>query len=521
MDRKLIHDNYNEVVKIIFNQLGLKYSFLTRYLHKRHPLYPSFSSIAHVLSYYGVECCLIQTTIDELREMPTPFVINYDGLFLPISSIDNNSIYIILSDNNSKKEDIKMLNSLWNGYVLVFNSAEIKPPQIHSRQLIKLIFNRSSIIGCILLIGFMIYTLCNYAIMNYDTSELSITGINLLGVFVCLLFQIHEYNKSNKFINYICHSNNKRDCSSILDSAAAKFLNLFTWSDFGMLYFCYLVVLPMLLHSHVAVSIFVIFSILACAYIPYSLYFQWKIAKRWCVLCLVTQMILVLNLLLSLYFIYVCKNIFIVDIEALFRAFTLGVILVICFSSVKQLVNKIIYWKRQTFISHQLKYDFRVKNMIMGQQMAISTTDINTLKINNIEGSSTLTLIFNPTCMPCIRKLRTILDWYGRKNDTKLEFILFIDNDDTMSYKMSLALINAYYNNKAGFQNIIHDYINNYPKSRNLLMSQPLCQERANVIFEHLEWCKQYNITSTPKLFLNGHEVPFIYSPEEIDYLTT
>lgn len=94
MKRKLLSDNPNEVVRILFRKFGLKYDAVVEQRHQKHPLYPSYQSIAYILSYYGVDNCLIETDVEELATLPKPLVINYDGLFLPLEDVTETELAI-------------------------------------------------------------------------------------------------------------------------------------------------------------------------------------------------------------------------------------------------------------------------------------------------------------------------------------------------------------------------------------------------------------------------------------------
>lgn len=48
-----------------------------------------------------------------------------------------------------------------------------------------------------------------------------------------------------------------------------------------------------------------------------------------------------------------------------------------------------------------------------------------------------------------------------------------------------------------------------------------ICHPKAQGILEaQYAWCMKNNYTSTPKLFLNNHELSSLFSISDIDYLT-
>lgn len=86
MKRKLITDNPNEALRILLQHFGLKYNRHAEAKYKSYPLYPGFNAFSYIMAYNGIDTCLVKTTKEELQELPMPILINYDGLFLPISA---------------------------------------------------------------------------------------------------------------------------------------------------------------------------------------------------------------------------------------------------------------------------------------------------------------------------------------------------------------------------------------------------------------------------------------------------
>ena len=518
MKPELLRDNYNSIIKIVFNHFGLKYDAYAKTLHTHHPIYPSYASIAYVLSRYGIDSCLITTDINELYNIPTPFIINYDGMFLPISNVKDGIIDILIAPNQIKQEQITMLHSLWDKTVLVLNGSEINRSAPTTLQKFKFLWGKSMKILSIIIICAAIMHLLAKAANEYILYNWIIIISSTIGTIVCWLFQIQENNKHNTLINSLCysHSNRKRNCASILDSNDAKFANLFSWADLGFLYFIFLYVVSLILSPSVSISIFILLSILASFYIPYSIIYQWKIAKQWCTLCLMTQAILLINVILSIimllnFNIHTVLNDYIIVIF-------IGISLIALFTSLKLLVKDILKWRKQSHISNIIKYDQTIKHYIFEKQPNISTGNVKSIVINP-NATSTLTIVFNPTCVPCMREMRTILDWYKYKRELKLEFIILIDKSDSISYKIASFIIHQYYSNTDNFYEFISNYVNNYPSIINTIKRSLNCDNYEWVIDDHIKWCNMNNISSTPKKYLNGYEIPHIYSSDEIDYM--
>ncbi len=444
MKRKLLKDNPNEVVRILFNKTGLKYDAIVEQKHKAHPLYPSYQSIAYILSYYGVDNCLIGTDKEELKNLPKPLVINYDGLFLPILDVTKTEIHILNEMNGVDISPIAMLDHLWSKTALVLDIDHISPVESPRIGLIRYYFNIGmkyiTLISCILIGGYLLLqNVLDYKWINY---AFLISGI--AGIVVGTLFQIQEFDRGNKFVNKICSSrqqHTKKDCSSILDSKEAHFLGLFSWADFGLLYFIYLTILPFFSTLFVAQTTAMAFSLFAALYIPYSLFYQRWIVHKWCPLCLMIQSILFINLVVSIFGIslgyFKIEKVWGIQSIAILN---IGIVTTAIFTTVKIFFKQYREQRLGSKYFNALKHDYSIKSCILESEKEISTTEIEKIVLQP-NGTGIITIVFNPVCTPCMRKMRQFLEIYKRKKDTRLELIFLLDKKDQISQRLANMIL--------------------------------------------------------------------------------
>lgn len=117
------------------------------------------------------------------------------------------------------------------------------------------------------------------------------------GLFVSVLLSGHSLDKNNPFIEKLCaakaHINS--NCSEVLKLKAVYLFGLFAWSGLGLIYFLTLFVFLLLSSEQSGLFMVSVVSILPLSYAIYSIYFQWRIVKGWCRLCLITQAILLVE----------------------------------------------------------------------------------------------------------------------------------------------------------------------------------------------------------------------------------
>ena len=121
----------------------------------------------------------------------------------------------------------------------------------------------------------------------------------LMGIMASLPLMIRLFDKKNQFVKRLCATNNiesKANCSSILDSPNAFLFKVITWSEVGFIYFTSMFLFLLSFRRPESGIIVSSVSILVSPYIIYSIYYQWRIAKIWCRICLMVQLILFVEL---------------------------------------------------------------------------------------------------------------------------------------------------------------------------------------------------------------------------------
>lgn len=526
MKRRLLSDNPNEILRVICQRLRLDYDYYVRKQHKIHPQFPSFRSIAYVINRLGIDACLIKTDVEELKQLPKPVLIEYDGLFLLLDNVTNAEISIVNVHNEVDKQPIEFLNHFWSGTAMVFDT-ERRAATYGVTNKFRMLFNRLmffvAAIGIISACGYAIFRQADqFHFLNYGYL---LTGV--VGVIIGVLFQIQEFDRSNPFINRICHSqqmHGKRDCSSILESKDARFMKWFSWSDFGLLYFVFLLSLTTFLSPNDALYVQILFSVAAAGYIPYSIYYQWRIAHKWCALCLLMQVVLFINLCLSFLAFYYVPSI--TDINWIrLISFSLlgGVVATALFTTLKSVLKQFVNYKKgaQNFTS--LKYDNAIKSLILSSQQKIDASGLDKIVLN-ADGETTLTIVFNTVCNPCINKMRQVMVMFCRKQTLRIEFIFLLDHSDIASVRIARHLLTIYRQTPDEFISAFTDYISHFPGSidsfgKNNEKDEQTGKECSRIITEQDVWCKKNNITSTPQMFLDGYYLPNIYTIEDIDYM--
>jgi uncharacterized membrane protein len=107
-------------------------------------------------------------------------------------------------------------------------------------------------------------------------------AIKLLGLAVCVSLLVEEFGKPIAFVQQLCNLNRRTNCDAVLQSSAAKLFGWLGWSEIGFLYFSGGIVA--LIASEMPAHATTLLGLLTLAAVPFtffSLYYQWKIVKKW------------------------------------------------------------------------------------------------------------------------------------------------------------------------------------------------------------------------------------------------
>jgi hypothetical protein len=123
-----------------------------------------------------------------------------------------------------------------------------------------------------------------------------------------------------------------------------------------------------------------------------------------------------------------------------------------------------------------------------------------------------------------MNELKILLPILTKKNNTKVEILFFTDKkeDDPFAYNLAKNLIDEYLNNSNNYINFLQGYIENYPASKFKLRKYNSLQSEDNaeqMLKEQIKWCIANKLFSTPKIFIDGRELPSFYSTKDIDYM--
>ncbi|MDR3218950.1 MAG: hypothetical protein LBU22_08245, partial [Dysgonamonadaceae bacterium] len=277
------------------NLLGVKHTstFSTKYFNE-HPHKYNLFGLSKMLSDYGVEnaATKIADKENDIFEIQTPFIAQFGGDFVPVYQVNSDKIRYIWKEKTTAIAIDKFLDA-WSGVILLAEPAENAGEPAYKANRKKELLHATQQYLLLSAITLLLVLACitnNLFTTPVPTVPIVLTVLNLSGIYISYLLVQKQLHIHSSYADKICSLFKQHDCNDILASKAAKLWGIFGWSEIGLGYFTANFIILICLPSFT--SCLALINILALPYSFWSVWYQKFIAKQWCVLCLIVQVLL-------------------------------------------------------------------------------------------------------------------------------------------------------------------------------------------------------------------------------------
>ncbi|WP_264566437.1 vitamin K epoxide reductase family protein [Flavobacterium sp. N3904] len=511
------------------------YTYLKKYLRKNyylnfedeilirlesHPNFPSLYAITDTFEFLGIENVAAKVEKEEFENLPSSFlsVVDSDtGKEIVYTEKNINKITIQFSNGFTKTVSNDDYLKIWTGIIVAIDENPMKEKHFFSS-------NKKHFL---LLGGIIVLSLALLFLENNDNLVEATFYYLLLvvGIVISIFLVREEMGLHNDSISKICNVTEKTSCKDVMSSKGAKVLKNISLSDISILYFSSLTlffVLTSFAQNSVLYSIIGIFSI---PVIFYSIYYQGFIVKKWCLLCLGIDAVLLLQLLVisfnfSLKFNYATGISFLSGLFIVALFYYLG----------SQLKNKILKITKSEGVEleyYKLKRNYTVFSTLLKNNQKIDELHLNNLKtivIGNIESSITMFLVLSASCGHCHTAYEKASQLVKRNpNQIKIQLIFNInientENPSNLIYKQAfnyycagevdkaIASLNDWHIERMDIEKWKCKWENNH------------LEDSCKIIQKQYNWCLENDIHYTPATIFNGHIMPKEYQINDLNY---
>lgn len=509
---------------------------LTRSLED-HPDYPSMLSMSDVLLGYGISNIVIRTSVDKLDQMPLPFIAQVkdretgrDSLAI-VRNIEQDTITWYSPEKRKwSKVSINTFKERWPSGIILLADGEgasgEKSYQQHRREEWRL-----NVAHTAAFLALPVTVLVSATIKLFTNGWTAILPIvflllTLAGTVFSALLLWYELDQYNPMLQKICSSGKKVNCGAILNTKAAKIGGI-SWSSIGFTYFTGALLLLLFSGITSSQSLFIVglLNALSIPYVFFSVYYQWKVAKQWCILCLGVQCVLLLQLFTTLAGGW---------LQPTFNADLLGGIVVayllpfMIVSTLMPAYRSAKESKRYRQDLQRLKHNTQIFEALMSKQKSI-TEDTRGLGIilGNPDARYRLVKVCNPYCGPCAEAHKPIEELLENNPDVQLQIIFAATNatGDKRALPVKHLMAIAEKNDEVLMKQALDDWYLSADKNYDTFAAKyPMNGElkrQDDKIDNMWKWCNKTDISFTPTIFVNGQQLPEIYSVEDLRYFLT
>jgi len=363
----------------------------------KHPDYPSLLAISDVLNNFHIENSAFRITAEQLSLVPCPFIVHTHsngGDFLMVSEIGEQKVIVSSEKWNKHKIELSEFKRIFDGVVLTIEPS-LEPRSIGSPLApVSEIKASLAMAGSLLILVAVVTFHTNY-FENYTWQMLLLTLFSTAGLITSILLLVQSIDSNNPIVQKLCSGNNS-DCRAILSSKAATVFEGLSWSEVGFFYFCG-TWLALLFgnHSTALLQVLAVLNIMSLPYTFYSIYYQWRVAKQWCVLCCTVQTLLWLEFIPS---VTAFTKPFAMPDAAAWSTLSISFLLPV----VLWTLTKPLFLKAQQIqpLKNQLrkfKYNSELFNSMLNSQpkYALPSEEWSII-LGNTEASTSITMVTNP-----------------------------------------------------------------------------------------------------------------------------
>jgi uncharacterized membrane protein len=472
---------------------------------------------------------VLQVDKEKLNEVPTPFIAHMRGKansFIAVTRVTDEVITYTASRSFTKPITIDrtQFEQEWSGVALLAEKtaqAGEKDFEANLKRQRLLYWRMPLLIAASVFLLLLVFA----AAGAFSFSHIILTILKLAGLAVTGMLVWYEIDKNNPFLQKVCSGSKATNCNAILQSKAAKLFGLISWSEIGFFYFAggLLFVLPT---KEGTAQILAWLNLIALPYTFFSIFYQWRIVKQWCPLCLAVQALLIAEAILF-FSMGMHTNLpdNLVTYTLLTVSFLTPVVIWYCIKPLLLKAKEGTEYKNRFF---RLKKDSRIFDALLAKQKKITAgTEGLGITIGNPQAQHTIVKVCNPYCGPCAKAHPEIHELLKANNNLKVQIIFTATADETdrrnKPVKHLLAI--AAKQNEHLTEQALDDwylpaktdyeiFADKYPMNGELQQQDEKLKAMSN-------WCNEVKIEFTPTFFVNGHQLPENYKIEDLKYFLT
>ncbi|MCF2491509.1 vitamin K epoxide reductase family protein [Dyadobacter sp. CY347] len=480
-----------------------------------HPEFPSVASISDALTEWQVPNMATRLNSVQLQDIPLPSLVYLNlngGMLAPLKTVTEHSVEWLDTQRGWQKEPMFDFEQKWNGITVLLEpsekSGEIKYSEKSREQFVNKLRIPFLILGTVICLTSIVCLNWNQLLSFGHFFEIFL-GLKLAGIVVGGLLLWQSLDGDNPFLQKICHLSNNSNCNGILQSKASKITSWLSWSEVGFLYFVgglAAMFFALMWANYSVIKFLASLSLVALPYTIYSVWYQGFVAKKWCVLCILIQVILWAESAIVLIYFREYESVW--DLRT-FTILSLAFLMpVLIWTAVKkpliesgQLFDVGRELQKVKFNEHYIKAAFSDQ-----PKMPPIFKDMQTVAIGNLDAPDIVTVVTNPLCSPCSQTHNEINQFLEYNTNIRCQFVF---TGPQKALEISSTFLNPTIKNKKVLMDSwYHDIQQNSDTWITSHDSKIQIDEQLRL---HARWCEIAAVSETPTIYINGVKLPIAF----------
>lgn len=354
---------------------------------------------------------------------------------------------------------------------------------------------------------------------DFNSYSLLITLSIGIGFVLSLLIVNEGLGTESKFVTNFCNFNSSVSCDKVIVSPQSKINNWLSFSD-----------LPIIFYSSCFISLFALFetavfigfsSIFSFPIVIYSLWLQKFKLKKWCPLCLLVSLNLVI---LGILFLIFSSKIYL-TLDSLF-VFLLSIAASsLLWFTIKKSLELSKIQQNEIYQLRKIKRSFSVFNNLSKPILEIDKYNkLQKLSFGEPNVPIKITLILSPACFHCHKAFKDaikLMNSYADKIYIEILFNINRNNKENPFIPVVETLAEMKISNSEKLFEAINDWHSqklDLKAWQRKWMNSTISETSTILINEHYDWCLLNNFNYTPVLIINQKLFPKEYGLEDLNY---
>jgi uncharacterized membrane protein len=493
----------------------------------KHPDYPSLLAISDALTALGVETSAFRLDFEELGEVECPFIAHTnDGGLVLVNRIENGNFYVSNDRWDNHKMNTEKFKPLYGGVVLIVEASQTTALNQRPVSILKTIKSPALILSSLLVLAIVLVFHTDY-FSGISWQLLSLSLFKTAGLITAILLLVQAIDSNNPMVQVLCKGVGKSDCDAILSSKAAKVFDGLSWSEVGFFYFGGTWLLLLFGGGSPAVwQALALLNFVSLPYTVYSIYYQARVAKQWCVLCCTVQALLWLEFIPL---VYQFKSMPLTLAPGWGGAWSTVLVCmavpVILWVSIKPLFLKLQTLKPLKNQLRKFKYNADLFNRILTEQPRFAAPEESwSIVLGNAESENIITMVTNPYCPPCAKTHKLLDEFLEERMDVQARIVFTASNDEKdrkTPISRHLMALNELAD-KTIVRKALHDWYEQTQKNYETwakVYPVELKETEFYKIDRQRDWCKMAEVEVTPTMLINGYRMPELYQLPDLKYM--